>query len=351
MVLIWLVFIGINTHSPLILAPISTPQLSYIGVSPIFIDDNDPNNNWETFVSNNPWVFGSGTFGDPYYMFGMYIDASGTDSSCIRIQNSGKFFYIQDSILFNTRPNEINAGIMLINVTHGTIGSNEVYDNSYDGIYVYNSSVIISQNNIHDNGGTGIFIYNSASSLFAWNTIHKHEENGIRVFNSSTIYFENNNISYNIMSGISLGDSTQIEINDNIISNNKYGIKLERSDHNLIDGNNISNNEEYGVYLRQFSDFNQITYNSFQDNPRCILIGDTCVGTYLDNGELCVPYGFDENPPPDDNNNTDNPEDDTNNNNNDTSFILDPVLTYSIISGLILSFLFIFIVKLKRGRN
>ncbi|MBD3197819.1 MAG: hypothetical protein GF317_22400, partial [Candidatus Lokiarchaeota archaeon] len=77
-------------------------QRSKFNIDPFFIDDLDPNYNWEKFVYENPWVNGSGTKEDPYIIKNAKIN-------CIRsilgisIFNSQKYVIIQDCELYTAK--------------------------------------------------------------------------------------------------------------------------------------------------------------------------------------------------------------------------------------------------------
>ncbi|MFX1557691.1 MAG: hypothetical protein ACFFC9_10595, partial [Promethearchaeota archaeon] len=69
-----------------------------ISVTPIFIDDEDPNFNWSK-IAENAWCSGLGTWDNPYIIENVIIDGYGS-SYCIKIQNSSKYFVLKNNIFF-----------------------------------------------------------------------------------------------------------------------------------------------------------------------------------------------------------------------------------------------------------
>lgn len=270
---------------------------SMISVSPIFIDDSDPNHNWASFIAAHPWSSGSGTHASPYIIRDISINAQGT-LNCIRIQNSDKVFHIENCVFFNTDPFDISAGIKCTNVTSGFIMGSEIFINGFFGVELVKSNVVVKFNFIHDNSASGIYLGACSSSLIHNNAIEYHGGSGITAYKSDNIGIINNDISYSGYSGVSLRYSNNSEISDNTIFNNFDGIFLSESIQNIIEENNVFNNEECGMHLEYYSNDNRITYNTFHDNLYCILIGKSCVGTYLSNNGECKIYTFDDTPEP-----------------------------------------------------
>jgi len=113
-------------------------------VNPIYIDNNDVNNNWAKINSTYSWCTGAGTVGDPYVISNVSINAQGT-GHCIEIKNSNVFFNITNSTLINSGYSK--SGVYLNNVVNGTINSNIIKANTY-GIHLKNSiniSVILNK--------------------------------------------------------------------------------------------------------------------------------------------------------------------------------------------------------------
>ncbi|MCJ7647897.1 MAG: right-handed parallel beta-helix repeat-containing protein, partial [Candidatus Lokiarchaeota archaeon] len=109
------------------------------------------NNNWTETVATYDWVTGSGTWGDPYLIEDITIDAQGSGSG-ILIENTDEYFIIRnctihDTSLWNYVTEGYNAGIKLYNTNNGKIYNNKIYDTEYAGIYLDNAD----NNTIHEN--------------------------------------------------------------------------------------------------------------------------------------------------------------------------------------------------------
>ena len=92
------------------------------------------NLNW-TIANNTDWCSGSGTWGDPYLIENMIINASASPTgSGIFIENSvNVYFTIRNVTIFET-----TNGIKLENTNKGTIVNNILSNNIESGIYAVN---------------------------------------------------------------------------------------------------------------------------------------------------------------------------------------------------------------------
>ena len=232
-------------------------------VIPIFIDDLDPSNNWESFISKNPWCIGTGEPGSSYIIYGILIDAQG-GSNCITIKNSNKLYTIDSSVFFNTSQGDFSAGIYLENVSHGNIIYSNLHDHGSFGIKIVNCSngPTIYRNSVHNNGD-GIGLCDSRESLIL-----------------------ENNIFFSDYSGIYLSGANNTDIDDNIISCNLDGLTLIRSNHITIQHNIISFSKENGIILQNYSSYNSITYNIISHALYCISIGSSTYRTYLNSNDI-----------------------------------------------------------------
>ena len=259
------------------LLPIKTSKI----ISPIYIDDLDPNHDWDTFISENPGYLGTGELGDPYIIYGREIDAK-RGSTGITIKNSDAMFIIDSCEIFNTSQSGISVGIYLENVSHGLIMYSDFYDNGFFGVKVSNSSwVTILRNTFRNNLGTGIYIEGASTMTINENNITNHNGNGIELYNSQNIRVKGNNISSSASSGIFLFDTKDSEIRDNQISHNSDGIVLINSNHNTISLNTISYSVENGILIQNYSHYNSIKDNIISHALYYISIGDSSYGTYL----------------------------------------------------------------------
>jgi len=273
-------------------------------INPIFIDDQDPNYNWNRIVKTNQHCKGSGTFKDPYVIQRVKIIASGSDS-CIEIRNSYKYFIIIDSIFINSGRVFGDAGIRLNNVTNGRILNNDcsnnlagilielsdninltdntLINNEYAGIRLNGcSNIIVSGNNVLSNeygiycnvisnnilnnnqiinNRIGIYLYSSSYNSLAYNYVCDNIEDGINLMNSNDNYLFNNTLINNLYRGISLSTSSNNNLSQNYIKENQnMGIYVYYGASNNIIGNTILNNSIYGLQIYR-SHYNNATEN------------------------------------------------------------------------------------------
>jgi len=190
------------------------------------------------FTRENGVVAGSGTADDPYIIEGWEINASG-DTFGIYIEDTTAYFIVRNCKIYGADP----SGIFLHNVANGKITSNNIANNSYDGIHFDSSSSnIIEYNNIANND-YGIYLDSSSGNVIEYNNITDNTIYGIYLWGSSS-----NVIRYN-----------------NVANNDGTGIYLESSSNNVIEYNNIANNNEIGIYPWN-SGSNVIAGNNFINN-------------------------------------------------------------------------------------
>jgi len=179
--------------------------LDYLA-DPFIIDDNGNGNfTWVQASNQLAWVYGSGTYSDPYVIEDLIIDGLNS-GSCILIENSIVYFKIENCSISNSGSAFYDAGIQLQSVSNGTL----------------------INNNASNNNNFGIMLYKSDNNTISGNTVYNNEY-GISLNTS-----DNNNVSGNIAN-----------------NNNQYGIYLNPSENNTIIGNTINNNDQYGIYLKQ----------------------------------------------------------------------------------------------------
>ncbi len=258
----------------------------YRRLSPIYIDNLDPENNWEVFILENPWVVGTGSREDPYILNNMFIDAKG-GQSCVLIKNSDSVFQIINSVFFNASSRDFptyfdpGQGIYLENVSHGHIINSIFYNNELFGIRAINSILIdIYHNSIYNSESTGIFFYNIRKSIIESNQIYDHST-GIYLVLSHYNSIITNNISLSRGEGIMLFRSNYSLISDNTISKATINIELLNSSHNSVEHNLLSQFTQSGIRLRWFSHHNTILRNTVLGSGSNILIGDSSKNTVL----------------------------------------------------------------------
>jgi len=123
--------------------------------SPIYIDDTNPECDWE-WASTQPWCSGSGIKDDPYVIKDLIIKR--VSGSCISIKNSEAYFRIENCKLHHSE-----TGITLKNTNNGEIINNDV-SQGIIGIYLWNSDGYILRNNILVGNTLSIIIRDSSEN-------------------------------------------------------------------------------------------------------------------------------------------------------------------------------------------
>ncbi|KKK96425.1 hypothetical protein LCGC14_2662890, partial [marine sediment metagenome] len=234
--------------------------------SPIYIDDNDPNNNWAITAAINDWCSGSGTWNDPYIIENVTID--GLISGTIRILNSDVNFIIRNNTLFNG-----NWGIYLEDVENGLLINNTFSYSSSHGIELRHGQNITIVKNIVENNFRGLTLTASSNNNIVRNNSVSFNGDpsgdyyaGIVIQNSDGNIIQENEVFNNENGGIFTDfDSNNNEILGNNFYGNEYGMQLSGNGYNQILDNNISNND-YGIYFESSSNYNNVSKNFIVNN-------------------------------------------------------------------------------------
>ncbi|MFX1574968.1 MAG: nitrous oxide reductase family maturation protein NosD [Promethearchaeota archaeon] len=274
-------------------------------INHVYINENDPLNNWATIEATYPWCSGSGDHDDPYIIEDVFINGGG-EGICIHIMNSNVYFEIQNCTLTNASygikldyttkgyiysnklKNNNASGVGLFNSNENFIHSNSFYDNSIDGIYLSESERnVITHNNISFNDYYGIRLHVSNENAVVNNTIvyselgieiygdeneiiynfiYNNTGTGIKLMEANQNRIAANFFYHNLNSGLDFYQSDTNRITSNIINNNSQGIVLYDSDSNILTCNNITKNRFYGVYLDNLTNDNSVSLNNFIEN-------------------------------------------------------------------------------------
>ena len=251
----------------------------------IYINDADPNYNWSKTASDNAWLTGSGTEGDPYIIENLYINAEGIGGG-IFITNTNRSFIIRDNWFDNSGPNEFDVGVLLARTGNGIIDNN-IFTYVHRGVEIH----LLSFNNMVSNNymisnltaagfGRGIHISSNNNTLYnnmiknfydaiyigqannvivdsnyAENTIHEDWDGSpiiLTLCNSSSVIkntlagvwaFSSFNVSEDDSSGNTITNNTVVPGDTIVFGPNMSapqlqqggnGIRLEKSHHNLI---------------------------------------------------------------------------------------------------------------------
>ncbi len=208
----------------------------------------------------------------------------------------------------NNTANNNGYGIYLSSSFWNTIVDNKASFNTFQGIYLDGSNFnLIENNSIKSSpGGNGLFLHSSMNNNISYNNIINNGYDGIVLYelsNYNNVF--NNTVSSNSNRGIYLGGASALSgskynyianntitsnlhgmyfgetcnyntiKNNNISSNNDMGMHLVISSWNNITDNNVSSNAQEGIYLNSGSNRNNILENTFILNERGIVIGDS----------------------------------------------------------------------------
>lgn len=298
---------------PVVLTPSQVEELyqsqlpNYWYPGSIFIDDEAPYDggsmNWSTAVSR-PWCSGSGTYSDPYVIQNCRIDGQGTNPYNIYIKNSDAYFRIQNCTLLNTTSGGLNSGIIMEDVSNGTIYNNTIYKHQNFGLIMFSGS---TNNTVCNNtvfncsltpaGGLNgnVIMYYATENEVCHNMIY-NGINGLISFQdggSGYNIIHNNTFNYNSQFGAASFLSNDDEFYDNICNNNTdVGIASYNSNRTIIEDNsacysnnggfaaiggvNVSINYNYvwecGIGLANITNSN-VTNNRIEDSNIGILLG------------------------------------------------------------------------------
>lgn len=154
------------------------------------------------------------------------------------------------------------------------IYNNDIYRNTWDGIYSCGiKNFEIQNNNIHENNYYGVIVKNSENVNIYKNHIIKNGEedddyllstSGIGLSSISSLVLCNNTITYNIGWGIGMSCNSALICSNNL-TDNTYGVFLFNSNNNTISDNLILKSE-YGILFYANSYFNIISGNLISKN-------------------------------------------------------------------------------------
>ncbi|MGY5872322.1 MAG: NosD domain-containing protein [Candidatus Thorarchaeota archaeon] len=224
------------------------PADSYIPHGPIVISNNND------FVTQG-WP-GSGTLVEPFIIEGLNITA---DEVCISITNTTVYFEISDCLMFSGGVSSFD-GIILENVTHGTVRNCNVHQHHM-----------------------GISLLNSNNCILTGNTASNNSWYGFRLANSISCTLINNTAFANLM-GFYMGGSDNGTLMNNTASSNSINGFVVLSCHNSLLTDNTAIGNATGFFL-DFSDNCTLTYNTASSAPRVFY---EINGFYLQDMDYCT---------------------------------------------------------------
>jgi len=234
--------------------PINTTPAPYINNFRIYIDDADPYYNWSKTSSENSWLTGSGTPGDPYIIENLFIDAD-RDGGGIRIVRSTKNFIIRDNWINNSGPNEYNSGILLKDTVENGIIENNLITYVHIGINLefFCGNITIRDNYLlsdHSTAGNGRSLQVTRSNdITLIGNVAIDFYHGVLFINNENITFSKNFIKDDIWGEDYIASPVDLRYSNNTkITYNGFGGVYTHSDSFIFmvdsTGNVIFNNSQ-----------------------------------------------------------------------------------------------------------
>jgi parallel beta-helix repeat protein len=249
--------------------------------------------NWSATESTYDWCTGSGTWGDPYLIENVTVDAQNS-GSCIFIENTNDYFIIHNCTVINGQATGGQAGIKLSYVNNGAISQNLVTEN-YAGMYLdHIENITINDNDVIDNPGQGVILFHSSKNFILDNYQTLSHYYGLLLnagSNNNTVIgntFQNNSGAATYGEGIRILNSQVNNIISNILINNDKGIRIENdANNNTITQNTITNNLDYGalVIANSQNSTDNLFYLNIFDNPAYNAY-DNGTDSFWDNGTI-----------------------------------------------------------------
>jgi len=195
-------------------------------------------------------------------------NADNVEISGFTIQNSYDDIYIYDSSFGTVSGNIITTcsfrGIILSGSSFITISGNMLTSN-HDGIELYRSSFVTVSGNTITNSRLSIGTSQSFNNTFSENTITKSQI-GIYIWNCSYTTASGNTITNNTEYGIGLVFSSYCRFSGNTITNSALrGISLGNSSNCFVSENTVKFSATQGIHM-YYSSSNTISENTLTSN-------------------------------------------------------------------------------------
>ena len=167
----------------------------------IFIDDNGGqigSYTWAQYKSIKPWLTtGDGSWGNPYILENITFSYLGGYGSSLIIQDSDVYFIVRNCTFINSNTGTTNAGLKLVNTTHGRFENNSIQLNPANGIYMIDSdNNTFTDTNMQNNTLNGVLLESSNNNTFTDGKIKYNLNYGIYIDNSSATC--DDNLFYNL---------------------------------------------------------------------------------------------------------------------------------------------------------
>jgi parallel beta-helix repeat protein len=221
----------------------------------VYINDEDSNYNWSKTAAENEWCTGSGTYGDPYVIENLYVNAHG-EGGCVCIRNSKKYFIIKNCWFENAEWDEYGNGVYMRIVENGTIADNIILFTKtgiHTNIGIYNITIsnnIIITDHSKKGGGRGIDLSSGTHNTTAINNKILNHYQGMAVSFSTYIHVDNNLVENTIWEDFEGGnpigfqDANHSRLRGNILAGyfarGTFDVDEENCEGNVIENNIVS---------------------------------------------------------------------------------------------------------------
>jgi len=228
---------------------VSQPEFTSHEIVSIDYSDHDPikidgNSDFEAQAKTEGWS-GDGTISSPIIIDGLRI-SSATDT-LIDVSTVDLFFTIRNCEVSGSIG--AKTGISLKNVNNASLESNN-FVSFEDGIYTEGCDKVNITKNDASYCKYGVNVISSFNFIIHDNNLFNNEYAGLHVWNS-----------------LSLKNAYHIISNNHAYNNLYWGMHIGYTFYNVIKNNIISNNTHYGLYLSQ-AQSSEFINNTIKDNGR-----------------------------------------------------------------------------------
>jgi len=221
---------------------------AYISSDPIIISGNS---DFATKAGIYGWS-GDGNSSNPYIIENLQIINNTNSSAGISITGVSIYFIIQNNYIEMTGIS--SNGIELSSTSNvATIQDNIFNNNTGHGVYLYNSdNITILHNNFTNNKGSGFHTWFGTQTKILNNTFYKNDD-GLYLRSTSNNILMHNNISSNTVGIFHSGGNT----------------------YNTYYNNTFKDNVNYHIHTQPDYEYNNITYNVFDNSSSNIYFSGT----------------------------------------------------------------------------
>jgi len=238
-----------SNFASLAAAMASNPKTSFVYANhaPIRIDSN------ADFDPAHGVSSGSGTAVDPWIIENFNIDGTGVGYG-IYIGNTTEHFIVRNCRLTNATGNVAGwsyspeSGMVLFNVSNGTLANNIMSSNAWSGLYMRDSRDMLVFNETVSGSYIGIYMSSTNNSIVSYNTIMNNYA-GAWLYGSNSNTMDNNTLVLNYPGVVLAGASYNTFSNSTFYANKDQAVIMHASGSNRVYSNDlIGNNGAASTY-------------------------------------------------------------------------------------------------------